>query len=411
MAFEVIDTTEIDAGSPITEELWTKVKNSLDSLKASIDASTGVVPIYILNKFHKMPEVQLPVGTIVWGSISTTLNQSGPISEFGGDDNGEWLLCNGQSASGSDWATAQSRTNVPDVRGRYLRMINHSSGNNPDGEATIDSSSADKASMLSHTHSLAHDHPDSFASTSHRHDMAHVHQSAHNASNNMYTLSSPDNSETSIGVSDQKIIDSNLFQAATGTGRYIGWPATSGNSYTTGVLDGPSGTGSSANTGTPNDTTGIANFTGNTGTPSTTGNETAPKTIHENAFIKVNKDYVKTDDEWELYYISKNMQVTDVILTPIDKTEAGNTTYNGTGGTTTLDVQYSSGGDPTLDGTWTSLLSGGLASVAGGADQSASSPTVDATNLVVGQWLRVKIPSVASKLEGIHVFIAGEPTS
>ena len=422
MAFEVISSTEIEAGKPISNGLMTKIKNSLDANKASIDAATAVIPIIIQNDLYQRPREQLPVGSIMWGSISTTLNQATPITEFGGTDNGEWRLCNGTDVTGSDWAIAQSRTSLPDLRGRYLRMINHSSGTNPDGEETIDGNTAAKYLISAHTHSINHDHTDSWTVASsghthtvnsHTHDMGHIHQWIYvGTSSNTYSHqgSGANTGEWTTGVT-QPTTGRSFQEYASGTINYSMTdylPDNPSKYFTSGALTGVSGsvktdTGAATpGTGGPSGTTNIsiANHNDTSGGISTSGaNETVPVSTHENCFIKINEDYIKTDSEWKMYYVGKSMTLTDVIVTPED-------TLNGTGGTFTLDVQYSTGID--IGGTWTTLLSGGIASVTGGSGQSADSPTVDATALTVGQWLRIKVDSVATKQQGIHIYIAGE---
>lgn len=433
MAFEVINSAEIAAGEPVTNGLWTKVKNSLDSLKASVDAATSVLPIIITNDFKHRDPNELPVGTIVWGSIATTLNQSGAISEFGATNNGDWRLCNGQSITGTDYATAQTKTTTPDLRGKFIRMINHSSGINPDGEKAQDSVTSWKTDTLSHTHQYAHTHGVGHTHTlSHTHGITHGHgntlqsssefaYNAHSHGSGTFHAALDSTSSAAIyiktyttGVSFTSTYSYPLTRSSSAITRTTGVDVigTSSNNSSGGtvVLSGSvtdySGSTSSqslSETSGPSVSNTSSQSTTTTGAPSSTANETAPYHLHENAFIKVNEDYLKTEDGFKVWKVTKQMELTDVIVTPDDD-------YNGTGGTFELDVQYLNQATLDMDsGSWTSLLSGGTAQVTGGTGQSASSPTVDATTLNVGWWLKAKIVQVATKQKAIHIYIAGEP--
>lgn len=71
----------------------------------------------------------MPVGSI----LSSFLDEP----TFQGQTSTNWVLCDGRSASGTQFQALTSLTNVPDMRGRYARMKDNGSGNDTHGDLPL----------------------------------------------------------------------------------------------------------------------------------------------------------------------------------------------------------------------------------------------------------------------------------
>ena len=81
----------------------------------------------------------LPVGTIIHSMLTTTQF----TTEYG--DN--WVLMDGRSVTGSKYASVTGNTTIPDATGRFLRG---KGANNPDGDLSVGTYTADKYTSHSH---------------------------------------------------------------------------------------------------------------------------------------------------------------------------------------------------------------------------------------------------------------------
>lgn len=178
--------------------------------------------------------IVLPVGSII-ESMLTEIQFQTQIGNLSPPD--LWVLADGRSVVGSTYATITGNTNIPDLRGVITRGKNNgrSDGNqNPDGDLALGTYTADK--FASHTHS----------------DSGHTH-----------------------GVTDPghgHVVNAGQFGVGGGAGNllYADDATTNRNDTTNG-----NGTGITVNISTAN-----IQFTG--------GNETAPKTVTINKFIRIN---------------------------------------------------------------------------------------------------------------------------
>ncbi len=86
-----------------------------------------------------------PVGSITHSVLTE--------AQFNTETNsaGKWVLCDGRSCAGSEYATVTGRSNVPDFGGYFLRMANTSgSMQNPDNTALL-GVQADEIQAHNHT--------------------------------------------------------------------------------------------------------------------------------------------------------------------------------------------------------------------------------------------------------------------
>lgn len=176
----------------------------------------------------------LPVGTIVDSMLTESQfqteigNLSAPFL---------WVLADGRNVAGSTYATVTGNTTIPDLRGIFTRGKNNgrSDGNqNPDGDLALGTYTADK--LASHTHT----------------DAGHGH-----------------------GVNDPghaHVINAGPFGTGGGAGNLLyADDATTTRNDTSNVAG-----------------TGISIQTGFASIQATGGNETAPKTVTINKFIRIN---------------------------------------------------------------------------------------------------------------------------
>lgn len=63
-----------------------------------------------------------------------------------------WVLADGRNVSGSTFATLTGSSNIPDLRGIYLRGKDHGRGQNPDGDLAVGTFQDD--TFLSHGHTI-----------------------------------------------------------------------------------------------------------------------------------------------------------------------------------------------------------------------------------------------------------------
>lgn len=84
----------------------------------------------------------LPVGTIIHSMLTTTQFQN----EYGTN----WVLADGSSCTGTKYALVTGASNVPDMRGRFLRGKSYGSGNNPDGDLSLGAYTVDKYGSHDH---------------------------------------------------------------------------------------------------------------------------------------------------------------------------------------------------------------------------------------------------------------------
>jgi hypothetical protein len=125
-SFNLIQQESVNFNNPVSE-------NVLTQMGASINALVNVI---------------IPVGTIV----ETMLTEAQFQAEVG---NTNWILADGRNVAGSRYTTVTGNSNIPDLRGVFLRSKNNgrSDGNqNPDGDLALGTFQADMYA--------SHNHPD-----------------------------------------------------------------------------------------------------------------------------------------------------------------------------------------------------------------------------------------------------------
>ena len=87
------------------------------------------------------------VSGVALGTIEISMLTEFIFLQYRGD---RWLLCNGQSCAGTQYATLTGNTTVPDMRGRFLRGKNNGSGIDPVGELALGTNKEDR--LKAHEH-------------------------------------------------------------------------------------------------------------------------------------------------------------------------------------------------------------------------------------------------------------------
>ena len=391
MSYTSIPDAWRNVGKAIKQELVELIHDNLEDLDTRVTNVEGAVSTtLVLNELIKKERDTVPLGTITWSPLTEAQFQAE-------SSDGAWELCDGASVTGSDYAVLMSRTTVPDIRGRFIRMRAHGTAAtiNPDGDVATDTAQADDTKIHSHANTFALGSA-TVASSAHRHDMYHAHQWAHlDATNSFwYGQVTLDAGETTIGSGSDKFME-RVGDLASGalSFKYAAQSAGSNTNYhTTGVLDGPSGTGSSADTGTPTATTTV---TLSGAVTNSTGAEGRPKNITQNAFIKINKNYITVRDGYYIWRAPQDLTINQVILSPITQ---------GTSGTLTIDVKKGA-----LGAINTSIFTT-LPDMAFG-DATAQTGVINAVNAVItaGQYISVNITTTQAKLQEFHLLIGATP--
>lgn len=73
------------------------------------------------------------------------------LAQFQAQMDSTWVLCDGQAVIGSEYESITGQSNIPDLRGRFLRGKDHgATGVNPDGDLALGSAQSD--AFASHQH-------------------------------------------------------------------------------------------------------------------------------------------------------------------------------------------------------------------------------------------------------------------
>jgi hypothetical protein len=200
----------------------------------------------------------MPIGSV----IATFPNLTGAYSTVAttAADAYGFVKCEGQTIA--DATSPMNGQVVPNINNSIFLMGSMTAGTSG-GAAT-------SSGLGAHTHTFTSS--TSVAAAGHRHNFSHVHQWGHNSTDDASGLTSKsnqDSSSTFIGTGSQGFF--NELQAfssvlSAGANRVALIRSSDTDLYTTGVLSGPSGTGSSANTGTESADTTVAGTTDSTGT-------------------------------------------------------------------------------------------------------------------------------------------------
>ena len=417
MAYDSIPDAWRDIGKAVKKDLVDRIHNNLEDLNDRVTNVEGSVSTSIIaNQSIKKERDNQPLGAMVWSPLASS-DFTSQVADGG------WQLCDGTSVAGSDYAVLMSRSTVPDLRGKFMRMRAHGTTTtyNADGDVATDTVQA--ASIASHTHVMNHGHSNTFdvsgnslASAGHRHLMSHVHQwayqsHAHSASS-FYSASSADSTITTFTTSGTHIgpvFQEETVTAQSGSGSVNGPimfdPDAYGSAgeawYTGGVLaplGGSAGTGAKTDTpdalDTPALTGAVTSFAGST---SATGSgDTRPANVTEECYIKINKNYIVVRNGYLLWRAPQAITINQVVLTPVTQ---------GTSGTLTIDVKKGP-----LTSISTSIFTTAPNLVY--TDTTAQTGTINPTNATVaaGEYVRLDITATQAKLQEFHVLIAATPT-
>lgn len=395
MAYVSIPASKREVGKPIDKGLIDNIHNNLEDLNSRVNGiSLAAGQNILINEIVKKPRETLPVGTLVFASLT-------PAQFTAEVDGGTWALADGSSAAGTDWATLTGKSNLPDARGRFLRAKSHASGVNPAGDLALDATTAD--SIASHTHDMSHSHANTFgltgtttfAANGHRHLFNHEHTWGRtNGSGSIISYSA--------GGSNLTVAFGGNFQGANANGLAVG--VTNTDFYTGGISGAPFSGGIGGNLhytdtdgvgATVGFTGSVTSHAGNTG--ATGASETAPRYITENVLIKVNRAYITTDSRLFLCRVNQQTTVNNILVTPVVQGTAGNLKIDirkgNTPATATTSI-FQSGQEPNL--AWN-----GASGVTGLVNSNQN--VVNA-----GQWLLVTITETQTRLQQFHLFVAGD---
>lgn len=401
MSYVSIPDSKREVGKPIDQDLVDNIHYNLEDLNERLNAvSIAAGANIIINELVKKPRDTLPIGTLVYGS-STSADFTSEV------DDGEWVLADGSSAAGSDWATLTGRTSLPDARGRFLRGKDNGSGNNSDGDKSLDSYTAD--SVVSHVHGMDHGHSDtfgltgttSFASSSHKHIMSHDHEWA------AYSSGAGILSSWDSGGASQTLLSTSGVTSSAGSGVIPQMSLVNRSYYTNpaGMINPAGGTVGGLGTIPLTDVNNASASVGFSGavtsyygdTDTYGSNETAPRYVTENIFIKINRAYIKTDSKLFIARIAQQTTINSILVSPVTQGTSGSFKIDikkGNSPTTATQSIFQSGNEPTLAYNGSSGVTG----------------LVDSANNTVsaGQFIVVSVEAAQAKLKDVHIFVAGD---
>jgi hypothetical protein len=374
MAYTSIPDSQREVGKPITKDLLDTIHSNLEDLNtrvASISLAAG--SNILLNALVKKPKDSLPIGAIVFGSLTAS-----QVTDE--TDGGEWVAADGSSAAGSDWATLTGRTTLPDARGRFLRGKANGSGNAPSDPA-LDAYTAD--TTASHLHDMGHGHSHSITAAS-------VAAGAH-----FHELSFAGTSTGSLAAfSGGAPFNPHFLSPTYGPINDIAYALQGVPLSNLGSGIGVSGTESS-HSHTINISGGVTNMTGNTG--STGSSETAPRHITENVFIKINRAYVKAETRLFAIRVEQQTIINNVVVTPV---------VQGASGSFQIDIKK--GSSPT-SAAQSIFQSGQLPTLAWNGSSAVTGLTDSNQNTVAaGQFIVVSVTATQAKLKEVHIFVGGD---
>lgn len=143
MAFSAINSSNIEVGDPVTNDLWTKVKDNFDDHETRVASlETNANRIYVFNKIIRRPS-EHNVGDIKWSFLT--------LAEFQARFDTTWILADGQTITGDELANLRSWTTIPDLRGEFLRGLDN--GRGVDSGRTMGSTQSGQ--NVAHTHVIS----------------------------------------------------------------------------------------------------------------------------------------------------------------------------------------------------------------------------------------------------------------
>ncbi|MEA2036392.1 MAG: hypothetical protein U9O94_02710 [Nanoarchaeota archaeon] len=152
------------------------LENAAMEIVSSLPATVAVGRMLLLTTNSKMYVGNASKKPVVMGHAVGEIRTSMlTLAQFQAEFDDTWVLANGATAAGTDYNTITSESNIPDLRGRFLRGKNNgrSDGNqDPNGDLSLgshrsDSTKAPAGFSLSQSstggHSHNYDRPDTTA--------------------------------------------------------------------------------------------------------------------------------------------------------------------------------------------------------------------------------------------------------
>jgi len=143
------------------------LENAAIELVSSLPATVAVGRILLLSTNSKMYVGNASKKPVVMGHAVGEIRTSMlTLAQYQAEFDDTWVLANGVSAAGTDYNTITSESNIPDLRGRFLRGKNNGrtdGDKDPNGDLTIGSTQIHKtgqsraviavgATSVPHTH-------------------------------------------------------------------------------------------------------------------------------------------------------------------------------------------------------------------------------------------------------------------
>jgi hypothetical protein len=361
MAYNPIPSAKREVGKPIDKDLIDNIHNNLEDLNSRVSSiSIAAGSAVLLNQMLEAPKDFHPIGTVIFSSL--------PLSDFNAEiaDGGEWVLADGSSVTGSDWATLTGRTNLPDIRGRFIRAKDNGAGNNPSGDKALDSYTAD--TVGSHLHGAG-----TLAAVLNG-DHDHLMFDGTNGSNQtLHTTRDPVNNIVASTFGTRGAADY-YYNIA-------GVSPNSGGSQTAGVTS----------------TDGAHTHTISGSTELGGSAETSPRYVTENAFIKINRGYIQTNTFQFVMRIPQQVTINSILVSPVSQGVSGNFQIDikhGNTPTTATQSIFQPGQQPTLAYNASAGVTG----------------LIDSMNNVVsvGQFVVVSVTATQGKLKKVHLYVSGD---
>ncbi|MFW7381464.1 MAG: phage tail protein [Oligoflexus sp.] len=358
----------------------------------------------------------VPAGTVV--------AFSGPTLPEG------WLMCWGQEVSrslyselfdsiGTTYGSGDGSTtfNLPDLRGRVI--AGRDDPGDPQNRLTSAGAGIDSKVLGAvggaQTHALttaqlaAHSHTFNKTElntnqTSHRHDIRHTHKVMRSYStrvagyttNDRYSTADPGDTPT-----NSVVFHDPYFNGATFTGT-VGYAGTGkGGSvavlYTSGVTSAPTGSGSTAESGT-----GLASWTSANVTTSTALGSSSNGSAHQNTQPTIVQNYlikalniVEINSRLFVKRINQSVRINNVIVSPIEQ---------GTSGEFEIDIKKGSSA-----ATATQTIFSVKPSLSWDDTTPQSGTTDSNQNLVeADQYIVISVESTQANLKAVHLYVSGD---
>ncbi len=421
MAYLELPDSLIPVGNPVKHDIFERIKtnqNDFDDRLGNLEGSTAKVIVFndILRR-----STEHKVGDIKFSFLSEV--------EFQNQFDDTWILCDGRAVSGSDYHNITANSNIPDMRGRFPRVKDHGAGVNPDGNLSLgitqgdtfkshthtDSGHVHSITDVQHTHDIENDghthpitdvtHTHSVSDSGHNHtlhDPGHGHAFIDPGHRHSITTGDGDGGSRDLCADgEDHTFTSTAYTNYSTTGLQLQPSATSiyldaatSNLSVDNSLSGLSGTQSSTTGGNLSDNySGITGANSNTANIQNTGSdETRPKCITINAFIKINESSTLKRLIFRAPYAFNLLGATI------------NNLIAGTDGDVSIDIKK--GNDlNSLASVFTTKPS---LNYTAGNYANSNNAVFGTVAIAAGDWLVLDIESFQKYQKELHIYVTGE---